>query len=339
MKIHPAWCVEDRFEPGVGGGDSHLSAEIILPQTRDTEMTVRLALATAVNSPDDGTLEPQIVIAGVSDRAPVFLRLDMVSAQDLLSALPKLLLAAVHPDLGARGLNAMADVTAERNTLLGFGPFDVPPLPPERNTFDETASAVAQPRCDVYGRDSADVAFDEAREMDRVGFYSPGGVFRYVNAYGHGSKIMVSGLCHVITATWPGPLEDEYRLMKSTESRILRKFIRLDEARAYYVQLRDALPLCGFDVDGAVFALAALADVADADRIKSRVTATCSWSESVDPHVADYVTEAGATCFDCAIAYLKAGGLVPGGLPPLPDIHALKILRTAERAALAAAGV
>lgn len=183
-----------------------------------------------------------------------------------------------------------------------------------------------------------DAAFDEAERMDRVGMYSPGGVFRYLNAAGHGSKIMVTSICSVIVSSWPGPIDDAYLLIKSTETRVLRQCGRLDEARAYYVQLRDALPLCGFDVDDAVFALAAFADVADAHR-DSRVTATCSWSESADPHVAHYMTEAGATCFDCAIAYLKAGGLVPGGLPPLPDIHALKILRTAERAALAAAGV
>lgn len=105
-------------------------------------------------------------------------------------------------------------------------------------------------------------------------------------------------------------------------------------------ELRDALPLCGFNVDDARAALAVLGAVADAASIKSRVTATCTWSESSDPHVADYMTGAGATCVDCAIAYIKRDGVfLHYGLPPLPEIHALKMIRTAEQAALAAAGV
>lgn len=170
---HPAWCVEDRFEPGIGVGDSHLSAEIVLPQTRNTEMTVRLAQASDTSDHEDSTLDPQILIAGVSDREGVWLRLDMASAQDLLAALPKLILAVVHPELGARGLTAMANVTA--------------------------------------------------------------------------------------------------------------------------VQLRDALPACGNDVDDAVAALAVVETVLARDECTQRVSATCTWSESPDPHLANYVTDAGAT--------------------------------------------
>lgn len=179
-------------------------------------------------------------------------------------------------------------------------------------------------------------AFDEARGMDRVRLYSPGGVYRFTNSAGHGSKIMVSGLCAVIVSTWPGPLHAEHLLTKSADVRLLRLLNRLDHARAYYVQLRDALPLCGHDVDDAVDALAILAEVQAADEFKHRMTTTCTWaSDSDDPHVANYMTGAGATCADCAIACIKGGGrrYLSAGLPTLPEIHALKILRTAEKAA------
>lgn len=102
-------------------------------------------------------------------------------------------------------------------------------------------------------------------------------------------------------------------------------------------QWRDALLACELNTDEA---LAVLPVVQAADEFKDHMTATCTWwSDSDNPHLANYMTDAGAVCFDCAAAFLKAGGRGVDGLPPLPDIHALKILRTAERAALAAAGV
>lgn len=369
---HPAWCVEDRFTAGIGAGNSHLSAEIVLPQTRNTHLTVRLAQASVLHEhrhPDE-TLDPQILIAGVSDREGVWLRLDLDSAQELLSALPALMFAAVHPDFGVRRLTAVANVTAERNTLDDVIPAAVPPvLDPELDRMvvgDQILGAAALPAvrrqcmceqpgvpCTVHpetvvdpGEDGPigdsvldpDVAFDEAKDADRVGFFSgPDGAYRFTNPAGHGSKIMVSSVCTVFVATWPGPIADAYRLIESTKSRPLRRFDRLDEARAYFVQLRDALPVCGFDIDDAVAALAVMTEVADTCQIKPRVSATCCWDMFADPHVADYMTVVGAVCVDCAICHIKLGGRHVSGLPPLPEIHALKLIRTAEKAALAAA--
>lgn len=114
---HPAWCVEDRFEPGIGVGDSHLSAEIALPATPNTALTVRIAQATTVTDHPDSTLEPVILLSGVSDREAVWVRFFLRDAHELSRALRDLVSRAVL-DSVADGAARIVVVSAERLELV-----------------------------------------------------------------------------------------------------------------------------------------------------------------------------------------------------------------------------